>query len=739
MNDRMIPVKGVTAHPRTGDRILRRLAASAWIAIVLACAGCSGVAQYIANWQYGEIDVPIDRETAVTVASYQPSPDIRAVIGGRGEGLDCSIPTILEALMFDASPGVESPISLQFRQACVFHDYCYRHGYATYGYAQADCDSILLQQAFRTCVQIYEAGYILSGQTYARGSTTSKCQSRAREVLLGVRLGGVGSFKAGEHSSYFEFDPMPMRADDYAVARLTRVDPATAPIVDGRALLSTPTTLHFKQGRVKSRQLRWNASKRLGDQDVYAEGPFPPDAVATPPYVARAGGRDWYIWLNRGSPYTTGFNVLTWFPGRQSGSAIFQPLPCPLTRTGDPCDFDASVIRVVQAPDATREAVGFLALTHRFADKTDGANRYEAGTIGLHRWEMPLAAFEGKRVVAPAASASKLARVSHRYRYLQSEPQVGEFRRPGCSEVIAFGRGIVLDAKHASDIPRSSLGDDFASQAAAGFIPLAGDCLAADSRQIELPQTTEPAVVVSKAMRTPDRLLTVKSAGEEATVRLTEYAFGESGAGKHNAIVQIFAQEDSKPVPLDGTWVKSAVYVVRGAEGDRLFFSRVKLDPSQKKRYDDGDAPESISIQFRQFGASDAGWVEEGYSSCEIDLEKQHKHRSSSVLYNLNYRLAFEGISERKEPDKWRQAQELFTRLYKRGLARRWMQSQVIPGYIFANDTQAARRPIDVAVIFHGSADYSLLLEGVSAGSGGQDWLEARQPAGNFAFASCKR
>lgn len=719
----------------------RRMAAVVCMVAAISCAGCSSFGEYVANWQYGDIDVPIDREIAVTVATYPPSPDIRAVIGGRGEGLDCSIPSILETFMFDKSPGVESPISLQFRQACVFHDYCYRHGYATYGYAQADCDFNLLQQAFRTCVQIYEAGYILSGQTYARGSTTSKCQERAREVLLGVRLGGVGSFMASEQSSYFEFDPMPMHADDYVVTRLTRVDPASAPIVDGRPLLSTPTMFHIKKNRVRSRQLRWNAKKTLGDQDVYNEVPFPPYAVATPPNVARASGKDWYVWLNRGSPYTTGFNVLTWQPGHQPETADFHTLPCPQSKTGAPCDFDASVIRMVQAPDEMRESVDFFALTHRFADKTDGVNKYETGTIGLHRWDMPLAAFEGKRAAAPVASASKLAKLSHRYRFLQSEPLVGEFRTPGCNEVVAFGRGIVLDAMHASDTPKSSRGDDFKTEVAAGFIPLAGDCPVADSRQIELPQAAEPAVVVSKAMGTPHRLLTVKTAGDKVSVRLTEYTFGETGAGKRDAIVQISAQEGGQPVLLDSTWVKSAAYVVRGAQGDRLFFSRVILDPGQQKLFDDGDAPDKISIQFRHFGASEAGWVEEGYSSCEIDLENQHKYPSSSLLYNLNRRLAFDGINEQKEPEKWRQAQELFSRLYKRELVRQWMQSQVIPGYIFGDEKQAAKRPIDVAVIFHGSADYSLLLEGISRGAGAPDRLEVRQPkqTGNFSFANCSR
>lgn len=59
-----------------------------------------------------------------------------AAISGCGEGLDCSIEPIVEGLAFRRGPGKE-PVNLQYRKACVAHDYRYRHGAATYGYAQA--------------------------------------------------------------------------------------------------------------------------------------------------------------------------------------------------------------------------------------------------------------------------------------------------------------------------------------------------------------------------------------------------------------------------------------------------------------------------------------------------------------------------------------------------------------------------------------------------------------------------
>jgi hypothetical protein len=159
---------------------------------------------------------------------------------------------------------------------------------------------------------------------------------------------------------------------------------------------------------VQSRQLRWNGRAERGDQ---AEAAFPTDAVATPPLVARAAGRDWYVWLNRGSSHTTGFSVLTLLAAKEEESAEFHKLPCPQRKPiADiaECDFDSSVVRMAQASDATEGSVGFFALTHRFADKTEGANKYEPGTIGLHRWNMPLAAFEGKDALEPATFTSRL-------------------------------------------------------------------------------------------------------------------------------------------------------------------------------------------------------------------------------------------------------------------------------------------------------------------------------------------
>lgn len=714
-------------------------------------AGCSTFGRYVADMLYDKLDLPLDREAAFTVVSSPPSPDIRAVIGGRGEGLDCSIPSVVEALFFERMAGVEAPVSLQFRQGCVFHDNCYRHGYATYGYTQADCDFILLQQAFRTCVQIYEIGLLLTSHEYAGAKTKEICDDRARELLLGVTIGGYGSFKVREQSSYYEFDPAPIRADNYSVARLVRVPKDRTSEVDGKLLLSSPTIFQFNKARITIRQLGWKSGGTLGDKDrPFSEVVFPGNAVPTPPNVVRAGDKDWVIWVSRHAASNTEFTALVGVSGGKYGDKIFGELPCPLRKPRALCDFDASVIQVVQSSDANLGVVSFFAFAHRFSNKTDGRNAYPARTIGLHHWDIAvtglMTAFKGEETASPPALPAALPEVSSfRERFLQSELHVGEFRRSGCSEVVALGRGIHLRLdgsahKGKADEAVSGRGDRYREAVTAAFIPLAAKrCPEAALIPVVLPQATEPAVPVRKGSEKTDRLLTVSAVGERVPLILSEYAFGDTTVSKRQAVVQTRARDSQgSEVPLDASWVKSAAYVVRsptGIGGDRLFFSRVKLDPREMKRFEKGEGPDRVRIEFRYFAAAETGWAERGYSSCEVDLNKQHRiEPTDSLMRTLNWRLAYEGPHK---PEERPLVEALFRRLDKREMVRQWMQSQVIPGYIFADETSASDRPIDAVVIFHGSADYSLLLKGIGGGEGEVDRLEIVRPAGHFEFASC--
>lgn len=720
----------------------RRLVVSMAIVAVIAYSGCFKPGQYVANMMYGDLDLPIEREAAITATSFPPSPDIRAVIGGKGEGLDCSIPSLAEWLMFEGVSGAKGPVSLQFRQGCVVHDYCYRHGYATYGYTQADCDFMLLQAAFRTCIQIYDIGLLSKGGSAPGSNRPKMCETNAREVLLGVRMGGWGSFKAREDSSYFEFDPLPLHANNYSIARLARVSQDKATHIDGEPLLSTLMTFHFSSGQVKIRQT-WSPKTNQpgeGGSDGMSERIFPDNALPTPPYVIRATDKDWLVWLTRKSNSDTGFATRVDIPV-PAGESFFRKLPCPYQAPvgGKPvsCDFDSSVVRVIQPLDSSQEKVGFYAFTHRFADKTVVKGKYEKATIGLHRWEMPLA----KGTEMPSTIPEKLTNVSgYKWRFLQSELHVGEFRKSGCNEIVTLGRGIYLNSEgrvEGEEEKRSGVAKGYETMAAAGFIPLSVDnCPRAKLYPVLLPQEAEPAVPISKGLGESDRLMTLSAGSEGDPVQITEYSFGDADRGTY----RMELPKDKIRV-LDATWVKSAAYVVRsGVKGDRLFFSRVVLDKDDAKKFkeEEGDnAPDNVRIEFRYFVASETNenkWVEQGYSSCKIDLNEQHEVKpKDSRMYALLWRFAFEGPGDLKEKES------LFKVLHKREMVRQWMQSQVIPGYIFDGKKPEGDRPIDVVVVFHDSPESSLLLQGMRAGTGELDYLKVRMPSEEFSFASCSR
>jgi hypothetical protein len=146
---------------------------------------------------YKNVAAPVDRELPVTVTSFPSSTNMVSTIGGMGEGLSCSLPWFADHFFAkDASP---IRVERRFRQACVFHDMCYRHGLATYGYTQNDCDELLQEQALRICISV-------------SGRKLSDCQTEAKKVAAGVKFGGFKDYRSWDRSTFFEFDPNPYRS-----------------------------------------------------------------------------------------------------------------------------------------------------------------------------------------------------------------------------------------------------------------------------------------------------------------------------------------------------------------------------------------------------------------------------------------------------------------------------------------------------------------------------------------------
>jgi hypothetical protein len=161
----------------------------------------------IADYVLTHVEVPLDFELPVTPTSYPSSAQTAAILGGRGHGLDCSLPPGA-SYVFRREPEW-APIAFRFRQACAFHDLCYRHGLATYGYLQNDCDELLQEHAFRICRYVFrKEGFI------------ENCRVEAKKITLAVRLGGTDSFQGWGHSTFHEFDPFPIRSSQFSVVRL---------------------------------------------------------------------------------------------------------------------------------------------------------------------------------------------------------------------------------------------------------------------------------------------------------------------------------------------------------------------------------------------------------------------------------------------------------------------------------------------------------------------------------------
>lgn len=300
-------------------RLLAAIGALVVIGIVVIVARLDYFGRFAADSVLANAARPAGREMPFTAGAIgYASGDIQ-IVGGMGQGLSCSLPPIADMLAFPVK-GEVSPIGLRMRQACAYHDYCYRHGAATYGYTQADCDFALQTQAYRLCKFIESEkkpdayGYVAD----------SNCIGDARLVTLGVRVGGSDSFRTldrrsvlanGEearddtkrnNSTYFEFDPYATRSMDYTVYRIADapfdagVPPGTKAIYKFR-IRPSGTAVSYSVGL---RPFKWHTN--VAGNPAY---------LASAPFVVRAGTTDWFVYWQRVAEDQTTGRLHAWAPG----------------------------------------------------------------------------------------------------------------------------------------------------------------------------------------------------------------------------------------------------------------------------------------------------------------------------------------------------------------------------------------------------------------------------------------
>jgi hypothetical protein len=196
----------------------------------------ASVADLVVDGLYTNVHRPPDEELPPSAKSFVYGPLVASVIGGKGEGLNCSIPEFLSPV-FRLDDG-DADVSLQFRQACVSHDFCYRHGHATYGYSQAECDHMLQEASARIC------NYIAS-----KRDMRLNCERRSKKVLLGVRLGGSKAFMDTNGSTYFEYESAPLRSGLFLPERSLLVRDADGALSEQIAHFTVrPSTVSIRFG-----------------------------------------------------------------------------------------------------------------------------------------------------------------------------------------------------------------------------------------------------------------------------------------------------------------------------------------------------------------------------------------------------------------------------------------------------------------------------------------------------------
>lgn len=276
--------------------------------------------------------IPTEREMPGTAGQIAYTSGEIQLVGGRGEGLGCSLNGFAQRA-FPEKDG-RHPIGLEMRQACAAHDYCYRHGAATYGYTQADCDFLLQEHAFRLCYFIERS---MTDPNKPQGNQIdqknkkieqqNQCIQDARLVTLGVRIGGSDAFRGnspkiralstgsvgGEDtaSTFFEYDPYPIRSLSYAVYRI-----ADAP---GASRMLRPHKRVYKFS-IRPSGIFVSVSSNSGTLQLLTIIPGDPAFLINAPLVARArhAGRaeDWFVWWQRRGMSETGGRILAIAPGR---------------------------------------------------------------------------------------------------------------------------------------------------------------------------------------------------------------------------------------------------------------------------------------------------------------------------------------------------------------------------------------------------------------------------------------
>lgn len=126
---------------------------------------------------------------------------------GGGRPLGCSVPWLV-SLASEAHGHYKE----QFYDACAQHDYCYRHGHASYGKDRKSCDDAFLEDMRGLCPDAAASGFgrMLEVFDDSVGSRQT-CETVANDFYQAVRRYGADRFET-TFSTYCEYDGPPSGA-----------------------------------------------------------------------------------------------------------------------------------------------------------------------------------------------------------------------------------------------------------------------------------------------------------------------------------------------------------------------------------------------------------------------------------------------------------------------------------------------------------------------------------------------
>ncbi|WP_147200220.1 hypothetical protein [Pantoea sp. CCBC3-3-1] len=625
---------------------------------------------------YPVLAQPEETEAPSTFTTYPSSAATEAIIGGQGTGLNCSIPTMMEKIAFKREKD-GSNISLRFRQACVMHDLCYRHGYATYGYSQADCDTQLQRSAYRLCRQIHGQS---SDKPLNPLSMYTACEHEAKEVLLGVTLGGAGSFHSRRSSTFFEYDPQPSMADNYVVGRAVPEGIVTDPGNDLGI-----RSFYFWRNTVKMRVL----SAKPGTASASAV-PFPNALVATPPVLtgaAESNGRlplPPLISLARNSFSETSVHLIPFEITSQNsaGKTRYTLALTPCMATGRyVCERDADAS--VNKFSIIENKPFLLALTHR------GVLSSNKTSVEIEQKSFLKNNAGSEDAMPDYALNGPLTAVHNQYRFLPHDMLLERDFSNKVTHAWTFARGVQVSPGGKQFI-RDNSGKDYSIRVAVARQPLGNNPANAIQRfSLSARETDEPLSLIRLGKKEGTALVGLAWSAEDLK-RV------EGGHPAENPpLIKIWRvplngsapdptpQALSVPVPLPNGYISVPPIVARLSTQDPALMVLTRVGPdiwqSEKGQETNLATSKTLAVDFIITSLiSQVGkpiYFANNYQlRCEIGLDKQLQSPDASSIKQRAYRTIYGRYNQTLEAKN--PADQI--NHIKSDLAQRWRMSQVI-------------------------------------------------------------